>query len=57
MLKSVLRGRVYDNDCDVIDAVNEFLTGQGSSFYYDGIAKLEERWEKCVRAQGDYIEK
>lgn len=56
-LKSVLRGRVYDTDSDVIDAVNEFLTGQDSSFYYDGIAKLEERWEKCVRARGDYIEK
>ena len=54
-LKSVLRGRVYDTDSDVIDAENEFLTGQDSSFYYDGIAKLEERWEKCVRAQGDYI--
>ena len=56
-LKSVLRGRCFETDNDVIDAVDDFLTGQNSSFYYDGIAKLDERWHKCVEAKGDYIEK
>ena len=56
-LKSVLPGRCFETDNDVIDAVEDFLTGQDSSFSYNGIAKLEERWHKCVEAKGDYIEK
>ena len=30
---------------------------QKSSFFYEGIAKLEDRWNKCVMAEGEYFEK
>ena len=56
-LKSFLRGKVFETDNDVMCAVDEFLRGQDSKFYYEGIAKLEERWDKCIRVNGDYVEK
>ena len=56
-LKSELRGRKYDSDDDVMDAVNGVLTVLPKAFFSTGIVKLEKRWMKCIRVQGDYVEK
>ena len=39
-LKSVLRGKRFETNNDVIEAVDAFLRIQQSSFFYEGIAKL-----------------
>ena len=45
-LKYVLRGKRFETNNDVIEAVDAFLRVQKFSFFYEGIAKLEDRWNK-----------
>ena len=47
-LKSHLRGTQYGNNEGVIEAVNEYFGDQESTFYFEGIRKLEQRWAKCI---------
>ena len=47
-LKSVLRCKRFETNNDVIEAVDAFLRVQKFSFFYEGIAKLEDRWNKCT---------
>ena len=56
-IKLSLKGRVFSTDNDVMDAVDMYLGCQSKQWYYEGIAKLESRWQKCVELEGDYIEK
>ena len=56
-LKTNLRGRNFGSNEGVIDAVNEYLGDQDEDFYFEGISKLEQRWRKCIKMKGDYIEK
>ena len=56
-LKSRIRGRRFDDDNDVMVAVDEVLMGFPSEFYLEGIATLEHRWNKCIEVGGDYVEK
>jgi hypothetical protein len=37
--------------------VHQWLHAQPKTSYHDGIKQLVGRWEKCVKKQGDYIEK
>ena len=56
-LKKELRGRIFDSDDEVIDAVEDVL-GQKSELYFrTGIYKLEDRWSRCVEKNGDNVEK
>ena len=57
LLKESLRGKVFENDSAVIDAVESFLNEQDVDFYSTGISKLEHRWSKCLERKGDYVEK
>ena len=56
-LKTNFRGRNFGSNDGVIDAVNEWLGDQDEDFYFEGISKLEQRWRKCTKMKGDYIEK
>jgi len=47
-LKSYLSGIHFATYDDVIIGVNEYLKGQTSKFYEEGIKKLHDRWTKCV---------
>ena len=38
-------------------ALRQCLRMAGTEFYRRGIFKLPERWKKCVRRSGDYVEK
>ena len=42
---------------EVIDAVQQWTNNQPKEFYYSGIMKLQDRWNKCIRVAGDYVEK
>lgn len=56
-LKEHLRGVHFTTDEAVQAEVRLWFRQQGPNFYSDGIHKLVSRWEKCVRRQGDYVEK
>lgn len=56
-LKQALRGRRFDSDEAVKEAVHSWLAAQPKTFFYEGIRKLVERWTKCIEKQGDYVEK
>jgi histone-lysine N-methyltransferase SETMAR len=57
MLKSVLKGKVFRTDVDMISAVNAYFEAHSSDFYLKGLEKLEHRWTKCISLQGQYVEK
>ena len=56
-LKFHLRGTQYGSSEGVIEAVNEYLEDQDKAFCFEGITKLEQRWNKCIALKGYYIEK
>ena len=56
-LKKNLRGRRFHSDPELKAAVEGWFEEQNSEFYEKGITALEKRWEKCIRIQGDYVEK
>jgi histone-lysine N-methyltransferase SETMAR len=55
-LKGALRGRFWCND-DIKNVEHKWLHVQPKTFYYDDIKKLVGHWGKCVKKQGDYVEK
>lgn len=56
-LKRNLRGRKFDDEEEVIGAVDQYLEDQEETFYRKGLMMLKTRWEKCIRLKGDYVEK
>ena len=57
LMKETLRGKKFDNNTAVVNAVESFLETQKSEFYKIGLLKLEKRWTKCIELNGDYVEK
>ncbi|XP_023704521.1 histone-lysine N-methyltransferase SETMAR-like [Cryptotermes secundus] len=56
-LKKTLCGKRFQDDDDIISAVEGFLNSQNETFYDQGIQQLMHRWGKCVALQGAYVEK
>ena len=50
-------GRRCDDDDDLKDAVQKWLTSQAASFYKEGIQKLVPLYDKCLNNGGEYVEK
>jgi hypothetical protein len=42
---------------DIQQAVQTWIREQPKSFFFKGMKKLVEQWQKCIIVQGDYIEK
>ena len=55
-LKKFLGGKRFDDDDDLKDAVQKWLTSQAAAFYEEGIQKLVPRY-KCLNNGGEYAEK
>ena len=55
-LKKELRGQRYDDDDELMLAVEEFFREHDSTFYRAGLQKLPTRWTKCIDSQGYYVE-
>ena len=51
-----LRGQRYDDDDELMLAVEGFCKGHDSAFYREGLEALPRRWTKCIESQGDYVE-
>ena len=56
-LKKHLRGKQYESAGDLKEDVTVFLDHQPPDFYKNAFLQLVQRWEKCVSANGSYVEK
>ena len=56
-LKMFLGGKRLDDDDDLKDAVQKWLTSQAAAFYAEGTQKLVPRCDKCLNNGGEYVEK
>ena len=50
-------GKRFSSDEEVGCTVDEYFECFKTSYFSEGLKKLEERWTKCVQVEGDYIEK
>ena len=56
-LKKFLGGKRFDDDDDLKDAVEKWLTSQAAALYEEGIQKLVPRYDKRHNNGGEYVEK
>lgn len=56
-LKKWLGGKRFKSNEVVIEAVNQYFEELDESTFKTGITKLENRYEKCISVDGDYVEK
>lgn len=56
-LKRELKGKRFHTDDEVKAAVSAYFADKEKSWFFNGIAALKERYEKCVIVRGDYVEK
>jgi len=56
-LKNYIGGQRYSTSEDVSSAVEGYLRSLTPTDFLRGINKLRERWDKCVRLRGNYVEK
>jgi len=55
-LKKQLKCRHFSSDAEVTAAVETWLDGQLSDFFFSGLQKLEQRAKKCTELRGEYVE-
>ena len=46
----------FSSNEEAIAAVEQYFAELPENHYRDGIKLLEDRWNKCVQVEGDYIE-
>jgi len=52
-VKKFLGGKRFDDDDDLKDAVQKWLTSQGAAFYEQGVQNLVPRYYKCLSNGGE----
>jgi histone-lysine N-methyltransferase SETMAR len=56
-LKTKFRGRRFESNEGVMEAVNEYFEDLNREFYFEELNKMEHRWAMCIDVEGDFIEK
>ena len=56
-LKKILGGKRFDDNEDLKDAAQKWLTSQVGPFYEEDIQKLVPCYNKCLNNGGEYVEK
>jgi len=56
-LKKFLGGKRFDDDDDLKDGVQKWLTSQAAAFYEEDIQKPVPHYNKCLNNGSDYVEK
>jgi len=56
-LKKFLGGKRFDDDDDLKDAVQKWLSSQAAAFYEEDIQELVPCCNKCLNNGGEYVEK
>lgn len=55
-LKEFLRGKHFSSNEEATAAVEAYFAELPENHYRHGVELLEERWNKCIEVDGDYIE-
>jgi [histone H3]-lysine36 N-dimethyltransferase SETMAR len=55
-LDNFLHEKSFRNNDDVENAFVEFVNSKTKDFFFAGIQKLAERWQKCVNSEGSYFD-
>ena len=55
-LKRHLRGRIFGDDLELKEAVEEWFESKDSTFYKNGILSLCDRWSRVIHVKVQYIE-
>ncbi len=55
-LGHALAERHFDSYEDVRKWLDEWFVSKNEEFFWRGIHKLPERWEKCIVSEGKYFE-
>jgi histone-lysine N-methyltransferase SETMAR len=56
-LKKFLHGKRFEEDSELISAVEGWFGDQESIFLRKGIEEIQGRWIKCADIEGDCVEK
>jgi histone-lysine N-methyltransferase SETMAR len=56
-LKKFPGGKRFEDDDDLKDAVQKWLTSQAAAFYEECIQKLVPHYDKCLNNGGENVEK
>ena len=54
-LKIWFGGKSFSSDDKVIAAVDKYFKGFETSYFSEGIQKLEYRWTKCAEVERNYV--
>jgi hypothetical protein len=59
MKEAIRRRRRFSSDKEAIGAVQNWLKTEPKTFFFppDGIKNLVKRWNRCVKVEGEYVEK
>jgi len=56
-LKKWFGGKRFITREQLIAETGAYFKGLDKSYYSDSLKKLENRWIKCIKLKGDYVEK
>ena len=56
-LKKDIRVLHFRSDEEVVTAVEEWVNGKDPDFFSSGLMALEHHWSKCIKLEGNCIEK
>ena len=54
-LEHFLRGKVFNNEEEIHQALDEYFTSKNVDFYCRGFEKLPKIWEKIIDYNGEYF--
>jgi len=57
LFKNFLSGKRFDDQNALQNPVLQYFTSLGWEVYHEGNFKLVKRWDKCLSADGGYVEK
>ncbi|XP_015794241.1 histone-lysine N-methyltransferase SETMAR-like [Tetranychus urticae] len=55
-LKYSLKGKRFDSETEVTNALNAFFRSKSPEWYRSGISSLKSRLERCIKARGAYFD-
>lgn len=55
-LKKAFIGRKFSSDKAAIDGMKTYFENTDEESFKDGVTELEQRWNKCIEARGNYFE-
>ena len=55
-LKKHLKGKRFNSDDELKDAVMDWVSSRPQEFWEQGILRLVNQWDCCAQANGEYFE-